>query len=92
MSWRRWLDYYGDRVQYHIGDVTNEDDPRGREIGIQFEFGVATGQFAHVGWDGKTYPMPEYGSWGFWAVFWHWGVSLTIRGPVLGHYPPEEDE
>jgi hypothetical protein len=93
VSWYRgWNDYYGDRFQWHIGDTTNEDDPRGREFGAHIELGIATGQFDHVGWDGKTYPKPEYGSWGAWVQLWHWGVSLTIRGPVLGHYPPEEDE
>lgn len=33
-----------------------------------------------------------YGSWGAGVVFWHWGASLMFRGPILGHYPPEEDE
>ncbi len=89
---RRWTEYHGDRVRWHIGDTTNPDDPRGRELGAHIELGIATGEFDHVGWNGKTYPRPEYGSWGASIQFWHWGASFSVRGPILGHYPPDEDE
>jgi hypothetical protein len=84
MSWEHW----GDRLRIHIGDTTNPDDPRGREFGAHIELGVATGEF-----DSSLTAHPaQYGSWGFWVVYWHWGVSLMFRGPILGHYPLDEDD
>lgn len=84
--------HHGDRVHFHIGDVTNPDDPRGREFGANIELGVATGEFDYLYSLTPRHLRPEFGSWGFWVTFWQWGISLVFRGPVLGHYPPSEDD
>lgn len=34
----------------------------------------------------------EYGSWGIWIHLWKWVFRVVVRGPVLGSYPPAEDD
>jgi hypothetical protein len=41
MSW----EHCGDRLRFFAGDCSCEDDPRGREISVSLELGIATGEF-----------------------------------------------
>src|SRR5438309_3106771 len=100
----------GDRLSVYAGNGQCEDDPRGREITVSFEFGLPTGEFDAPKflydqptrmWGDRpgprigTRPNPdyrEYGSWGIWIHVWRWVFRVAVRGPVLGHYPPDEDK
>lgn len=87
--WRRASYYESDRVHYMLGDGSCPDDPRGREISVGLDFGIPTGQFDPHPFERRG---PEYGSWGIYVRVWKWVLSVAIRGPIVGHYPPDEDD
>jgi hypothetical protein len=92
------IDRWTNRSRVCVGDMRNSDDPRGREFSAEILVGVPTGEFDDHYWQqvhSNTFSAPqkrEYGSWGVTFLFWYWGLCITVRGPIIGKYPPSEDD
>lgn len=86
------MEYHGgDRWSFHVGDFTDPDDPRGREITGTVLLGVPTGEFTRpIGTNIAGTVRQIRGTWGAWIMLWRWGIRIAFAGPILGRYPTEE--
>jgi len=80
--------FEGRFMRLHVGDFTDPDEPRGREVSGCLELGIPTGEFRR-----RSLVRPnrevDYGTWGAWFQLWRWGARIAVAGPVLGTFPPE---
>ena len=81
--WNRCYEFHGSRVRLMVGDIlASSEDENGCHIGPQFEIALHLSQEDIPEFYMPDNPKAQYDIHTFTAIFWRWGIYLSIRGRI----------